>query len=111
MAWTSREERDPAILLGRAKLGAAVRRARLRQGLSQRQLGWRVGFDQTTISRLETAKLKGMRFKMLARLIGILDSGDEFPIFGGPPSPNRRLPGEPRPAIADNAPADRQAAP
>ena len=94
MPWYSRDDDDPAILRGRATLGGAVRRARLRNGLSQRQLGWMVGFDQTTISRLETAKLKGMRFKMLVRLIGILGGGEEFAIPGGPPGPTRRLPGQ-----------------
>jgi transcriptional regulator with XRE-family HTH domain len=94
MAWSSRNDDDPAIVLGRATLGGAVRRARLRRGLSQRQLGWMVGFDQTTISRLETAKLSGMRFKMLVRLIGVLDGGEEFAIPGGPPGPTRRLPGQ-----------------
>ena len=94
MVWTSRDDDDPAIRRGRATLGSAVRRARLRQGFSQRQLGWLVGFDQTTISRLETAKLKGMRFKMLVRLIGILGCPDEFAIQGGPLGPTRRLPGQ-----------------
>jgi DNA-binding Xre family transcriptional regulator len=94
MVWSSRDDSDPAILRGRAILGAAVRRARLRRGLSQRQLGWAVGFDQTTISRLETAKLKGMRFRMLVRLIGMLGAGDEWTVLDGPPPPSRRLPGQ-----------------
>jgi len=94
MAWTSRDDDDPAIVRGRATLGAAIRRARLRRGLSQRQLGWLAGFDQTTISRLETARLKGMRFRRLARLIGILGAADDLALAGGPPAPARRLPGQ-----------------
>ena len=79
---------------GRATLGAAVRRARLRRGMSQRQLGWAVGCDQTTISRLETGKLRGMRFKLLVRLIGILASDGAWDIPNGPPAPTRTLPGQ-----------------
>jgi transcriptional regulator with XRE-family HTH domain len=95
MAWTSRDHDVAAIVLGRKTMGAAVRRARLRHGWSQRQLGWIVGYDQTTISRLETAKLKGMRFRMLMRLIGMLSCPEEFEIRdGGPAAPTRRLPGE-----------------
>ena len=95
MNWTSKEDDEAAVVRGRQMLGAAVRRARLRHGLSQRQLGWQVGYDQTTISRLETAKLRGMRFKMLMRLIGMLGCPEEFEIrhVGGPPAPTRRLPG------------------
>ena len=97
MAWSSRDDADAAIVLGRATLGAAVRRARLRRGLSQQQLGWYVGLDQTTISRLETARLKGIRFKVLARLVGMLASGDAFVLENAPTRSNRRLPGEPHP--------------
>ena len=98
MVWTSRDDADPAIVLGRRTLGAAVRRARLLHGLSQQQLGWYVGLDQTTISRLETAKLKGMRFKLLARLIGMLSSGDAFELPGAPSRSPRTLPGQHQPA-------------
>jgi transcriptional regulator with XRE-family HTH domain len=94
MAWSSRDDDDPAILAGRVTLGAAVRRARLRRGISQRQLGWAVGFDQTTISRLETAKLRGMRFKMLVRLIGILGGDEAWAFPDGPAAAKRRLPGQ-----------------
>lgn len=94
MVWSSRDEEDATVRLGRKVLGAAVRRARLRHGLSQRQLGWYVSYDQTTISRLETAKLKGMRFRGLARLIGWLAAGDAFDLPDGPPRAARRLPGE-----------------
>jgi DNA-binding XRE family transcriptional regulator len=104
MAWTSRDDADAAIVAGRMALGAAVRRARLRHGLSQQQLGWYVGLDQTTISRLETAKLKGMRFKMLARLIGMLVSGDAFELPDAPSRPARRLPGEPEGGSAGASP-------
>lgn len=85
---------DPAVRLGREMLGAAVRRARLRHGLSQRQLGWRVALDQTTISRLENGKLKGLRLMLLARVIRTLASGDAFALLDGPPRSTRRLPGE-----------------
>jgi transcriptional regulator with XRE-family HTH domain len=84
MAWDSYEELKPEILMGRKLLGAAVRRARLRQGLSQRQLGWYVALDQTTISRLETAKLKGMRFSTLCRVIGTISRADAFELPDAP---------------------------
>lgn len=97
MVWSSRDDSDAAMVLGRETLGAAVRRARLRHGLSQLQLGWYVGLDQTTISRLETAKLKGIRFKALTRLIGMLASGDAFVLEYAATRSARRLPGESRP--------------
>ena len=94
MAWDSYEELKPEILMGRKLLGAAVRRARLRHGLSQRQLGWYVALDQTTISRLETAKLKGMRFSTLCRVIGTISRADAFELPDAPIRSTRRLPGE-----------------
>lgn len=94
MVWIPTDEADAATSLGRRTLGAAVRRARLWHGLSQRQLAWYVGYDQTTISRLENAKLKGMRFSGLVRLIGMLSANDAFVLPAGPTRSSRRLPGE-----------------
>lgn len=75
-------------------IGLGVRRSRLDLGLSQRQLGWRVGLNQSTISRLETGQLRTMRMITLARIMGTvrMRSADLFP--DEPPSPTRKLPGQ-----------------
>lgn len=94
MGWDDAREIEPEVLAGRAILGAAVRRARLRHGLSQRVFGSYVSLDQTTISRLETAKLKGLRFKMVCRVIGTLSRAGAFELPEVPVNSTRRLPGE-----------------
>ena len=91
MGWDERREIEPEVLAGRIVLGGAVRRARLRHGLSQRQLGSYVLLDQTTISKLETAKLKGLRFSMVCRVIGMISRAGAFEL---PDVPTRRLFGE-----------------
>lgn len=90
--WVTKD--NPAERLGRKIIGQAVRRGRVASGISQRQLGFRVGLNQSTISRLETGHLRTMRMVTLARIIGALNLGSDFAFPGEPPGPTRRLPGE-----------------
>jgi transcriptional regulator with XRE-family HTH domain len=88
------EEFAPSELAGRLIIARAVRRQRLAHGLSQRQVGWRAGVNQSTISRLETGRLRTMRMVTLARIIGVLRLPADLAFAGEPPAPNRRLPGQ-----------------
>lgn len=74
MGWESFEldEIDALSRLGMHTLGTLVRQWRLLCGLSQRELGARCGLSQSTISRLETGRLAGLRFRSLARVVGVL---------------------------------------
>jgi len=84
---------DDATALGMVVIGAGVRAGRLELGLTQQQLGWRAGLSQSAISRLETGTTAGVRFRLLARIAGVLreaPAGYEFP--SGPPPPRRRPP-------------------
>ncbi len=70
--------RDPEAKRGLQMIGAAVRRQRMRAGLTQRDLGQMTGIDQSTISRLETGQrcgLKWSRFAVLVATLGGLDFG------------------------------------
>lgn len=75
-------------------IGDAVRRRRVTSGASQRQLAYWAGINQSTVSRLETGRLRTMRLVTLARVIGALRLPSDFLFRGAPPSPTRRLPGE-----------------
>jgi transcriptional regulator with XRE-family HTH domain len=66
-------------------MGAAVRRARLGQGLSQELLARRSGVDQTTISKLESGTVR-MRFTTLLRILEALAIGHIELARVGPPS-------------------------
>jgi transcriptional regulator with XRE-family HTH domain len=91
--WDSLDDEDASERLGRAVIGQGIKRGRLDQGLSQRQLAFRVGLNQSTISRLETGHLRTMGMVTLARIIGVLRIGPGF-VFGGEPlAPTRRMPG------------------
>jgi DNA-binding XRE family transcriptional regulator len=63
-------------------LGAAVRIARHRMGLSQRQLASRTGVSQTAISRMECGKVWGMAIVMFARVAWALE--ERTPLGGCP---------------------------
>ena len=91
------DEWDSTLDAGLRLIAQGVRSARLRHGLSQRQLAWRVGLNQSTISRLETARLGSMRLKTLARLLATLRTSTDDLMEGEPPRPRRRLPGQERP--------------
>ena len=88
------DDNELAETHGLRAIGRGVRRARLAQGLSQRQLGWRVGLNQSTISRLETGRLRTMRMLTLARVMGVVRMGTNHLFPDEPPGPTRRLPGE-----------------
>lgn len=71
--------RDPRAQPGMVLLGAALKRRRLRLGLSQTRLERMTGIDQTTISRFENGKRCGLRwwrFAVLVAVLGGLDFGD-----------------------------------
>ena len=63
-------------------LGAAVRIARHRMGLTQRQLAERTGVSQTAISRMERGKVWGMAIVMFARVAWALE--ERTPLGGCP---------------------------
>jgi transcriptional regulator with XRE-family HTH domain len=49
--------------------GRMIRQARFRSRLSQRQLEWVCGVDQTVISRLENGRIRHMRVQRVARVV------------------------------------------
>lgn len=100
--WEFEEDVDSAVQVGLRVIGDIVREARLGRNLTQRQLAWKALLTQSTISRLETGRLQGMRLRTLAAIIGVLRmnpkgrmsdrwqaTGTGFP---EPPAPRRRLP-------------------
>ena len=98
--------RDDAVQIGELVIGDAILAGRLKVGLSQRQLGWRVGVSQSTISRLETGSLRGLRFRKLAMIVGVIRLDTRFALPDEPAAPNRRLPGSSG-AVADRRPPAR----
>lgn len=90
--WVVRD--DPAEVRGMKIIGQAVLRGRIAVRLTQRQLAYRVELHQSTVSRLETGRLRAMRMITLAPIAGTLNLGPEFVLPGEPPGPTRRLPGE-----------------
>lgn len=103
--WMFDLDADDAAGVGLRMIGTTIRSARLRLAWSQRQLAWKAGLTQGTISKLERGHLRGMRLRTLARLLGVLRadlaimaSGPAPPpasILGDPaqPEPTRRWPG------------------
>jgi transcriptional regulator with XRE-family HTH domain len=63
---------DDLTARGFAALGALVRRRRRQLRITQRELEWLSGIDQTLISKLENGRLKGMRWSRFGRLVGAL---------------------------------------
>ena len=57
----------------RALFGAALRQARIGAGLSQRALAHLAWLNQSTISRLETGTVGGLRYDTLMRLLFALE--------------------------------------
>lgn len=81
MPWTDEGFwiRDPLAYQGMQLLGAALKRRRLKLGLSQTRLGRMTGIDQSTISRFENGKRFGLRwwrFAVMVAVLGGLDFGD-----------------------------------
>ena len=93
--WDCIDDLDETEQAGARIIGAGVRGARLSAGLSQRQLAWRCGLHQSIISRLETGRLRGMRFRTLARILGAVRASPGIVFPDEPPPPRRRLPGQP----------------
>ena len=96
MDWWMEQRLEELTQAGRVAIGEGIRRARLRNGISQRQLAWRTGLSQSTISRLETGKLQALGFRKLSLIAGVLNLGVEAFVQGGPRPPTRRLPGQAR---------------
>ncbi len=92
--WAWIDDSDEDALLGIKVIGAGVRSARLALGMSQRQLSWRVRVSQSTISRLETGTLHGMRLRTLARIVGVITRRPGYRFPEGPAPPSRRMPGQ-----------------
>ena len=67
---------DPYEHISGERMGRALVVARLSAGYSQRGLGLRAGLSQSTISRIETGKLRTMRFRTFLRLLGAHDVVD-----------------------------------
>jgi transcriptional regulator with XRE-family HTH domain len=57
-------EAEAMVLFGRL-----IRQARFRSGMSQRQLEWVCGVDQTAISRLENGRIRHMRVQRVAAVV------------------------------------------
>lgn len=92
--WARLDDLETAGQLGEGVIGGGIRAGRLRLGWSQQQLAWRVGVSQSVISRLETGRLRGMRFRTLARIVGVLEASPGYAFPDGPRAPTRRLPGQ-----------------
>jgi DNA-binding XRE family transcriptional regulator len=90
--WEWVEDNRGAEQMGLRTIGQAVLRGRLSSHLTQVQLGYRVGLNQSTISRLETGRLRTMRMVTLARIIGVLKRGPDFAFPGEPDPATRHLP-------------------
>lgn len=102
--WDFDEDVDECVYVGLLVIGGLVREARLRRNLTQRQLAWATGISQSTISKLETGRLRGMRLRTLAAIIGVLrmnNAGSTSPGWHAlgsgdrePPRSHRSLPGQ-----------------
>ncbi|HEU0235080.1 MAG TPA: helix-turn-helix domain-containing protein [Candidatus Limnocylindrales bacterium] len=66
--------RDPIVHFGMEVLGSSIRRARRARGWSQAKLASSAQLSPSTISKLESGTLQGMRLYTLARVIAALNS-------------------------------------
>jgi predicted transcriptional regulator len=82
--WIDAELGDATVQRGMAVIAEVVRRGRQAAGITQQRLAEAAGLHQSTISRLERAELRSMRFVRLARVIGALVE------FRGLPTPAAR---------------------
>ena len=64
---------DPNVEAAAKAFGRALRDARSKPGLSQAALGERCSLAQSTVSKLESGALRGMRYATLMRVLGALD--------------------------------------
>ena len=95
-SWAVIDVEDKVARDGLRVIGAGIRLGRLEAGMTQRQIAWRVGVSQSTISRLETGTIQGMRLATLSRIVGLIRIGSAYDFPDGPPPSMRRLPGERR---------------
>jgi transcriptional regulator with XRE-family HTH domain len=77
---------DPDVRLGMELIGAAVKRRRKQNFLSQVQLGRMTGIPQSTLSRFENGQRCGLSWVRFARLVGVLQ-GLDFGLLGRPFAP------------------------
>lgn len=66
--------RDPIVHFGMELLGLSIRRARRARGWSQAKLASSAQLSPSTISKLESGTLQGMRLYTLARVVASLNS-------------------------------------
>ncbi len=92
--WDWVEDWGDAEQAGLRVIANAVNGGRLRAHLTQVQLGYRTGLNQSTISRLETGRLRTMRMVAQAQIIGVLRIGPDVLVTGAPQRSGRRMPGE-----------------
>jgi transcriptional regulator with XRE-family HTH domain len=92
--WRWDGDQGPAEKLGLKIIAAAARRRRVATGVSQRQVATFSALNQSTISRLESGRLRSMRMVTLARVLGVLNMPPDYLQPGAPPAPTRRLPGQ-----------------
>jgi transcriptional regulator with XRE-family HTH domain len=74
MSWDSFDvgRADPGAVDGFKLLGRSFARRRRRLGMTQQTLELASGVDQTVISRLETGRLRGIRWSRLAKIVAVL---------------------------------------
>jgi transcriptional regulator with XRE-family HTH domain len=60
---------------GALAIGTVVKRARRKLRITQKTLASHAGVSQPVISRLETGKLRGLKYRSLARVIAALSVG------------------------------------
>ncbi len=90
---------DPVVRRGFELVGAAVKRRRLRRGLTQNDLERLTVIHQSTISRIETGRRFGLRWSRFALLVAVLGgldfeasvSGVRPGMYDQPATPNRYL--------------------
>jgi transcriptional regulator with XRE-family HTH domain len=68
---------DPLSEAALREFGNILRTLRAQRGLSQRALAARCGLSQSTICRLETGIARGVRIRVLARMLAGLERGLE----------------------------------
>jgi transcriptional regulator with XRE-family HTH domain len=73
------ERLDPLSEEALREFGNVLRTLRAQRGLSQRALAARSGLSQSTISRLETGIARGVRIRVLARMLAGLERPLEHP--------------------------------
>ena len=95
--WDFEEDVDESVHIGMLFIGAMVREGRRRRNLTQRQLAWGSRLTQSTISKLERGRLRGMRLRTLAAIIGVLRTNR-----ARPDAQHRRLPRARTPSSAPN---------